>query len=82
MSIVGGPPPSQINIADLFAFTIAGALARNVRVKANAGSAKAEAPAKCRIKCRRDMPDGIVQQLSMIKPRTEEVNFKCQMPNF
>jgi hypothetical protein len=43
------------------------ALARRAFVKLMAGVAKAEAPARCVKKCRRDMPDGMSRDIVFSK---------------
>ena len=56
ISIDGGPPPSQSKMHDLLSRLSVLACARSVRVSAKAGMATALAPARWRMKWRRDMP--------------------------
>src|SRR5262245_43179042 len=59
MSMVLGPPPIHIRMAPLPLFFSSAALAHMVSVNDRAAPAMALAPARCCIKCRRDMPWGV-----------------------
>ncbi len=59
MSIVLGPPPIHSMMQALCFFFISAAFACSVLVKPMAGRAIAEAPARCCMKCRRLMPEGV-----------------------
>src|SRR5437879_5766780 len=61
ISIVLGPPPIHIRMAPLPFFFNSAALAHIVSANDNAVPAIALAPAKCFIKCRRDMPEGVAK---------------------
>src|SRR5438876_11908639 len=61
ISIVLGPPPIHIMMAPLPDFFSSAALAHMVSANDSAVPAMALAPAKCFIKCRRDMPEGVAK---------------------
>ena len=87
MSIVAGPPPIHSMMADLCRFFMSVALASSVLVNDMAGTARADAPAKCVMKCRRVIPAGTMKQTHGVLPASgrppvlPDVHPACCGPN-